>query len=499
MSYQVQQNDVLMLHQTVLKIKVKAEILDIAFKTIDTLDGELIEDSFSINAESDIRRTANLVLLAQDDLYILGSKTKIWLNKYIKISVGFYNIRTKEYTYYPIGVYGINNVSYIYKNAACILTLALVDMMALVTGLISGQLKGLENEILVDTNIRDAEVSIITKELGLKKFRIEDVNKKVPYDLKFQTGASAYEVLKELIELYSGWEMFFDEDTFVIQKVPTCESDEIIIDAETMKQLCVDDDSCEEVNIDLTKVKNISDIYGQSLDTDYYTEICSFSNNTYNLSISAVTSLKKYDRFGFKPNSNNGNNPYLKINSFSTYPIVDDKGVLITANIIQANKPIVVEYRGDKFLYLGRTMIHGITKLYCNTLTPEQIAQDKVVENCENIHYIFDKSSPFGIDLIGEKRQILSGGEYDNIYSEELAIMRSDYENWKSTRLNNDVTITIRIVPWLDVNKKIEWYSPSLKTTEQYIIKNISSTFTGGRQTVQMIKFYPEYPFIVNK
>ncbi|WP_206459471.1 DUF5048 domain-containing protein [Anaerovorax sp. IOR16] len=497
MSYQIKQEDVLMLHQAIMKIKIKAEILDMNFKTIDKLDGELIDDSFSITAESDIRRTANLTILAKDDLYILGSKTKIWINKYIKLSVGFYNIRQKEYVYYPAGIYIIATSSYKYNNSACVLTLSIVDMMGLATGLIGSQLKGLENEILVGTNIRDAEISIITKELGLNKFRIDDIGKTVPYDLKFPTGTNPYTVLKELIDLYSGWEMFFDEDTFVIQKIPTLESDEVIIDAETMKQLVIDENNSEELNIDLTKIKNISDIWGQSLDTDYYTEICTSSETTYNLSIDGVTELKKYDRYGFKPDTTNGLNQQIKINSLASYPIIDDKGNSIKDGIIQSGKPVVVEYRDKSFLFLGRTQIHGITKLYCNPLTPEQIMQDKINENCENIHYIFNSLSPFGVDLIGEKRQVLSDDEYANIYSEELAIMRSDYENWKSTRLNSDITITIKTIPWLDVNKKIEWYSPSLKTTEQYIIKNISGSFSSGIQTIQMVRFYPDYPFVV--
>ena len=73
--------------------------------------------------------------------------------------------------------------------------------------------------------------------------------------------------------------------------------------------------------------------------------------------------------------------------------------------------------------------------------TPEEIAAAKSAEGCDNLKFIVLPESPFTIEKIGRKNQVLQGGEYDHITSDALAMQRAEYENWKSTRLTDSVSI----------------------------------------------------------
>ena len=94
-------------------------------------------------------------------------------------------------------------------------------------------------------------------------------------------------------------------------------------------------------------------------------------------------------------------------------------------------------------------------------------------------------------------RQPLSGGEFENIYSSELAQQRAEYEVWKSTRLQEQTEFTMITVPFLDVNQKIEFTSLRTGVKKQYITKSISGDLMSGIMSVNAIKFYPLYPFII--
>ena len=55
--------------------------------------------------------------------------------------------------------------------------------------------------------------------------------------------------------------------------------------------------------------------------------------------------------------------------------------------------------------------------------------------------------------------------------------------------------------PWLDVNKKVSYtprYDPALGTL-QYIVKHIEFSLKSGTMTVSMCRFFPYYPYIIDK
>ena len=86
-----------------------------------------------------------------------------------------------------------------------------------------------------------------------------------------------------------------------------------------------------------------------------------------------------------------------------------------------------------------------------------------------------------------------SGGEFDNIESDQRALARAEYENWKTCRLTDSITITTKICPWLDVNKKVSFKRSDKETIEQYIIQSVAHDPAGGTSSITMYRFRPLY------
>ena len=66
--------------------KIKVEVLNFDFQTIDSLEGKTTSGSIEVDANADIRRTCNLSLVARDiDENMVIEGGELWLDKYIKI------------------------------------------------------------------------------------------------------------------------------------------------------------------------------------------------------------------------------------------------------------------------------------------------------------------------------------------------------------------------------------------------------------------------------
>ena len=91
MPYIPTQQDLDILHQHKINLYIIINLLNQDLKTIDNLQGELISDTFTIDAESDIRRTFNLTMFVKDSTFYIDPTSKIWLDKYIEIKVGIMN------------------------------------------------------------------------------------------------------------------------------------------------------------------------------------------------------------------------------------------------------------------------------------------------------------------------------------------------------------------------------------------------------------------------
>ena len=165
----------------------------------------------------------------------------------------------------------------------------------------------------------------------------------------------------------------------------------------------------------------------------------------------------------------------------------------IAAGVMKAGYPYVLRYMDGVFLYEGELNVHAIVKEVSALPSDEERAQDQIDNDCRTIEYVVNPESPFTVEKLGELRQVLSGGEYEDITTSQLAIERCRWENWKKTRLNDGATVTMLLLPFMEVNKKIRYTSPRTGEKLTYMVKSVSMDFSGCTMTLELVRFYPYY------
>ena len=121
-------------------------------------------------------------------------------------------------------------------------------------------------------------------------------------------------------------------------------------------------------------------------------------------------------------------------------------------------------------------------------------------QQAQAISYDDNPSSPFyvgdpiGSSSVGRIRIVLYGGEYDNIYSDDLAQQRADFEIYQRSRLNDSISMETIPIPWMDANIVISHRFGQKQEPSKYIVKSFSADYaTGGTMTINAITWYPYY------
>ncbi len=111
--------------------------------------------------------------------------------------------------------------------------------------------------------------------------------------------------------------------------------------------------------------------------------------------------------------------------------------------------------------------------------------------NSSSPFYVGD---PIGSSSVGRIRIVLYGGEYDNIYSDDLAQQRADFEIYQRSRLNDSISMETIPIPWMDANIVISHRFGQKQEPSKYIVKSFSVDYaTGGTMTINAISWYPYY------
>ena len=443
-------------------LRVKINVLNFNMQTVDEITGVVLDGNINVDATADIRRTCSLSLVVKDSTLELQPGGRIWVDKYFQVLIDYLN----KGDWINMGIYLVDAPSWSYDPGNSTLSLQGLDLMSKLTGQRNGYLEGIPTIIPQDSSIRDSMISTLVDLGGFNNYVIEDNPQPVPYEIKIDQGGTVYDVLSELRDITPNYEMFFDVDgVFHYQKIPSGQNEASYIQDDMWKQIVLS----ESTSVDFGEVKNVVEVYGMSHDPSHYGE-ATVDGNTYNVTMAGVDSLTKGLIYGFKAPSI-VENPMLKINSLPAYPLVNEDGT--TAVIPQANKFYVVQYKGEEnFLFLGYQQ-------------PYAIAKDE------------NPDSPFYINTIGEIRQVFYGDEYENIWSNDLAQQRANYELWLHTRLNDSISLSVVPLYWLDVNILVDYTRVNTTETNQYIIKSIDTSLSpDGSQTINMVRYYPLYPDI---
>ena len=449
---------------------VRLELLNYQFQTVDSLEGICTGGSISIDANADIRRTGSLSLVVVGSTFDVQPGSQVWLDKFVRIWVGTTSLLTGEVDYTNCGTYIIDAPSYQYNPSTNTLTLSLLDLMAKLTGVRNGYLPGVPVVLSAGENIRQAIIDTLALG-GFTKYVVEEAPSPgtIPNDLEFSQGATVYDLLAGLRDIYPSYEMYFDVNgVFYYKPIPTGVNDPVYIDDSLWTNIVTE----ENISVDFQNVKNVIEVYGRTHDPAHFSTTTTVSGTTIQLDIDDVTAYTEDMIYGFTLTDNPGYIGYsLQINSLTAHPILMSDGV--TEADIPAESGEVyycVQFKGTYWNYLGHLQAYG----YAEDDNPQ---------------------SPFYINgTVGQIRLPLYGGEYENCYSDDLAQQRAERELWLHTNMNNSLTLTCVPVYWTNVNLLVEYTSQRTNQTAQYLTKSITLGLgPTDSMTVNMIQFYPEY------
>ena len=200
----------------------------------------------------------------------------------------------------------------------------------------------------------------------------------------------------------------------------------------------------------------------------------SYSNGVYTLTFDPTpAAFEKGARYGFRPTVASPAAPKVYValtdqDAQDTIDLVDSQGNALTAGALQA---------------------HTMYVFQCLEITDRTSGLPRRVKKL----FFIGEAERMSI-VSGEIRQVLYDGDYANIYTTQLGYERGEYENYLKCRMNTDVELTTVLIPFIDVNKKIEYTSPITGRVHQYIVKSVNMDITNFTMTMKLARFYNYYP-----
>ena len=290
--------------QSIRDIDCKLFVLDYDYTILDEISGKTESVSLSVDSQSDIRRTANINIVLKDDsrqsnsnIFYWTVGNPYWFDKYIQIYVAIKDIQTDEYVWVNEGIYLVNAPSISYDATNNNLSFEAVDLMSKMTGLRNGYLEGITYSVPVGSSITGAVKSILTQQ-GFTQYVIyEPPYDYTPQDINIDIGGTAYDLLCQLRDINSNWEMFFDVDgVFHFQQIP---SGKVITDpttGETGEPIpVVDNVVWDKLNVSYNldtsfeDVKNYVEVLGKTHEPNEYGTVTT-SGSTLTLKLSNILS-----------------------------------------------------------------------------------------------------------------------------------------------------------------------------------------------------------------
>lgn len=438
--------------------RVRVDLLDTDFELIEELVGHVISLSPTISSTSDIRRICSLQMHIENKANLSSMSQRIWYDNLIRVYHGIDDGNTVHW--YMLGTFLLNENSYTYDAKTQEVTLGLVDMMSAATEIRGSQIGAGGVKIPAGESVRDAFIATVSAFSPFARFNVVEFPDTVPYDLEFQPTDYPYAILSKLLELWPLYQMYYSVDgIFTVDVIPDGIDDPIEIPSDVMDEIIIS----EKRSNSAKDVRNTTELFGREINADYTAEACETASGVYNLTISTdFEVLGAGSTYSFTPDSASIVGQQIKVQDLPEYPIYeqanDGTEAPLAAGVMEADVHYVVRYAANKFYLQGESQIRVIVQEVSREQTPEEIAAFKEANACRNVRFIVNPDSPFAADKIGTWRQVLKDGEYAGIYTNSLAYERAVFENYKKTRLQDSAEIQCLLIPFLDVNQKIEYH-----------------------------------------
>ena len=353
----------------------------------------------------------------------------------------------------------------------------------------------------------------------------------IPYDITIDGGTCVADVVKELRDLYPGYETYFDTlGVFHCHMIPTCANDDYTLTKDDFKEdIAI---YSEQRNYAYSSVKNAVQVYGEEYeDIDWFADPdnSKFPKGSTTLEVDFVKDkFKGYDNDMLlaikltKPNPGkfhinikgmtpvDTENPTTPSNNeeedpgyfYGSTPVMQDaeRGIWLEAGKLIKDVVYILRYTNGNFEYVSSFQPKGMAISVSEEPTEEIKQQWKDKYNCDNIVFVPDPNNPFTTDRISlHYTKNVETKDMQIIRTDKEALAFAEYELWRYCRLPNNITITCDVLPFLDVNQKIEYKHLRSGETHDYITKNISIDIseTSAQSTITASLFNSLYPEII--
>lgn len=264
MAYLITSEDINLIQLKTHKRYVKVNLLNSKYQIVDSLDSDVFDGSITVDATSDLRRSCTLSIVIKNKDFDIDEGGRIWLDKRVQIFIGEENPRTKKIVWWNMGIFVINNPERAYDSTTNTLTIEGLDLMSLLTGDRNGYIPNMTVIVPIDSDITKTIRDTITQIGKIEKYALDDIKQKTPYELKFESGTTVYEIISQLRDLYYTWQIYFDIDgTFRFNRIPNGLDDSVIFDFTQMQTGLINSISS---TTDFSNVKNSVKVYGRLLD-----------------------------------------------------------------------------------------------------------------------------------------------------------------------------------------------------------------------------------------
>ena len=470
MPLNINQEDFNVVKQPFINKYLKLNVLNFNLSVVNEISGNLISFDVSVNADSDLRRSCSVSFVVTDSSFEPEPGSQVWLSNFIQPYVGYENIYTGEVQWYNQGIYLINTPTYFYDATNNTLSFQGLDLMSKLTGVRNGALPGVPTIIPQGSSVREAMIAAI-KLAGFSKYVVNECTntdgsvQAVPYDIQVNQGGYVFDIIKQLRDILPNYQVYFDVNgVFHYDQIPSGDNDPVLID----DTLWNDVNMSDNITTDFESVKNYIEVYGKSHTVNYFPSATSVSGGVLNLTIAGYTETAG-NMIGFVPTTNIVTSTYIKVNNGTARKLVDSAGNNIK-NLDKDVYYVAVYQSNNTYLFLGHQQAQAV-------------ATD---DNPE---------SPFYVDgSVGMIRQVLSGGDYDNIMSDELALQRAKLEIYWKCRLNDSIALTCIPIPWVDVNILVSHAPKNSTKQKKYMVKSFNASYGDNTtMTINAISYYAYY------
>ena len=258
----ITQQEYMVLKHPIRHLNIKIDLLNKNDVIVGSFEGIAIDGNVTLTSDSNCRRTGNITMVLDKKYNLLPSpSSKIWFNSRLGLWAGLKNFND-EILWFNLGKFAIDEINLSFNTLEKTISCNLVDYCAFIDGTLGGYLSHQTRIVSSGVTINEAIRTTLTSlgKLSMSDIVVNGSLATVPFEIEKSPNSTVYELVKELVDLYKNYDMYYDEEgVFRIEQIRNRQTDPVIWNFEDIN-LSVDYSSV----IDFKNVKNSIWVWGRT-------------------------------------------------------------------------------------------------------------------------------------------------------------------------------------------------------------------------------------------